>query len=395
MRFLVFILVLALIPICGFSQITNLEMTTSWEETSETLIPEEGNLPPDTDISSSTFFSRFRIQNKLGMPVLELRHSYLQKHFAVDNVNLRVAFFLPTPVKMLKLKGMYSENNPETGGAVDEYGIYAIGINRQYTLMAGVDYKESETEADRIWSVRAKYNMSFMKLMAGFSTQPDSNESANRFGTGIIMDLPMQMVVGGLVGFWEEDMGYSINIGRHNRPGQFGGLPSFALNYLEVPNTYKWMNFRIMFGDKGRHYVRPTFDNPIHSGMLDLDMALMLKQLVGDNYRHFDTPLLFLRYDEYGTAALRINYIDIESNFRRFDANISYNSGKSLAIIKNLRGVFTFDRMHNPAFGWQDNRYHFNVGGYLFNRAYLGTTWSSDFNEYSKLLLELRLQAKI
>ncbi|MFH1734523.1 MAG: hypothetical protein ABIE92_07415, partial [bacterium] len=200
---------------------------------------------------------------------------------------------------------------------------------------------------------------------------------------------------GGLVGIWEDETGWCVNFGRFNKRGDFDGLPSFALNYLEVPLTYKWTNFRIMWGDAGIHYVKPTFDNPVFSGMLDLDVALMLKELVPDNYRHFDSPLLFKRYDEYGKVAFRVNYIDTETNFRRLDANISANPGLDFGALMGNRLTLTYDRMHNPAFGWQDTRYHLTAATYLFGKVYSGVTYSSDFNEYRNLIVEFRLHSSL
>ncbi len=259
--------------------------------------------------------------------------------------------------------------------------------------MIGMDYENDPGAIDKVVSARLKYNLGPINLLGGVSTQPDSME---RYGIGATIDLPMQFILGGIAGFWDDELGYAVNIGRFNRLGDFNGLPSFALNYLEVPATYKWTNFRIMWGGRGRHYIRPTFENPVFSGMIDLDMAMMLKELIKDNYRHFDTPLLFLRYDEYGTAALRINYLDAETNFKRFDANLSFNTG--ITILKKLQStrlVATFDRMHNPRFGWQDNRYHFSVMGYLFGKVYSGYTFSTDFDKFNRFLLEFRVQADL
>jgi hypothetical protein len=392
MRSLLLVLAVLLLPTTVlFSQIQNAEMTTYWQNTNETLIPEEG-FPPPADIDASSYLGRIRLNDMRNFPVFEARYLYNQSHSGVDVKDMRLAGIYQLPFKWLTIKGIFVESNPDDATPTQELSGYLMATYNQLNIAAGLDYRETPVMADRLFSVRAKYKIDRFKVIAGVSSQPDDME---RYSVGTIIDLPQQIILGGMMAFWEDETGFSVNIGRFNRRGDFEGLPSFALNHLEVPNTYKWTNFRIMWGTAGIHYVRPTFDNPVFSGMLDLDMALILKQLVSDNYRHFDSPLLFKRYDEYGKVALRANYIDVASGFRRFDANLSVTPNFSYGPLQSIRGYVSFDRIHNPVFGWQDNRYHLNLATYLLGKLYTGITISSDFDEYTNTVLEFRLQTTL
>jgi len=372
------------------AQIVNSEMTVRWDETDETLISEDGPPPPATDIDASLYLGRVRLQDKRDFPVLEARYLMEHNYNGQDVRDLRLAGLVPLAATGFFVKGMFVEQNPDTMEASNAYAAYIMGAVGCLKLAVGLDYGDATGDGEEVYSVRVKYKYDRFNFMAGISSQSDEYE---RFTGGGLIDLPKQFMLGGLIGAWQDDLGYSFNIGRYNRRGEFGNLPSFSLNYLEVPRTYKWTNFRIMYGDAGSHYVRPTFDNSVFSGQLDLDVALMLSQLIPDNYRHFDSPLLFLRYDEYGKYALRINFIDTETNFRRFDANVSLNPGLSYGIFRSNRAIISFDRIHNPVFGWQDNRYHVNIASYLFGKIYAGVTYSEDFDNYSNVAFEFRIQS--
>lgn len=384
--------IILLFPIMLTAQFQHAEMTSYWQETDELLIPEEGILPPQADISSSSYLGRIRLQDARRFPIFEARYLYKQNHHSGDIANLRMAGIYTIPNSGLTLKSMFINSNPDNSSASYQAGGYVMYAHRAFNIAVGMDYSDAPDMVDRIYSVRAKYNYKPVVLLAGMSSQPDNQE---RYTFGGLIELPQQFLVGGLIGLWEDENGYCVNLGRYNKFGDFAGLPSFSLNYLEVPSTYKWTNFRIMWGSAGAHYVRPTFDNRIFSGQLDLDVALMLSQLVSDNYRHFDSPLLFLRYDEYGKFAIRANYIDTETRFRRFDINLSANPGLSSGLFKSIQGYISFDRIHNPAFGWQDNRYHANIGAYLFGVIYSGLTISSDFDEYTNTMLEIRFSTQL
>jgi len=392
MKKLVLLLILLALPVLLSAQIQNAEMTTYYQDTDETLIAENGAPPPDTDISSSSYLGRIRLQNIRNFPVFEARYLYKQNHTVGDITDLRLAGIYTIPQTSLTVKGVFINSNPDEIPSSSQAAGYLMYRYQDMNLAVGMDYTDAPSMVDRIYSVRAKYNIKPAVILAGMSTQPNNQE---RYTFGGLVQTIEQVLVGGLVGIWEDETGYCINIGRFNQFGDFAGLPSFALNHLEVPRTYKWTNFRIMWGARGTHYVRPTFDNPVFSGMLDLDVALMLGQLVSDNYRHFDSPLLFLRYDEYGKVALRANYIDTETRFRRFDANLSFNPGYGYGMFQAIQGYLSFDRIHNPVFGWQDNRYHINLGSYLFDAVYTGLTLSSDFDEYTNAMLEIRIQTQL
>ena len=374
------------------AQIVNSEMTVRWDETEETLIPEDGAPPPATGVDASQYLGRIRLQDKRNFPVLEVRYLMNNSYDQSDIRDLRLAGLVPLAKSGFFVKGIFVDQKTDDADASSAYAAYIMGRAGKINLAAGLDYNDASGEGDEVYSIRAKYKYDRFNFMAGLSSQPDKHE---RLTGGVLIDLPDQFMLGGLIGAWQDDLGYSFNVGRYNRRGDFDNLPSFSLNYLEVPRTYKWTNFRIMFGDAGAHYVRPTFDNAVFSGQLDLDAALMLSQLIPDNYRHFDSPLLFLRYDEYGSYALRINFIETETAFRKFDANFSCNPGWEYGIFKSNRAIVSFERLHNPAFGWQDNRYHFNVASYLFGKIYAGVTLSEDFDNYSNIAVEFRIQSAL
>jgi len=392
MNRIVLFLVLLALPVMLTAQIQSAEMTTYYQDTDETLIPENGAPPPDTDISSSSYLGRIRLQNIRNFPVFEARYLYKQNHADGDLADLRLAGIYTIPKTSLTVKGVLVNSNPDQASSSSQAAGYLMYRYQDLNLAVGMDYADAPSMVDRIYSVRAKYNIKPAVILAGMSSQPNNQE---RYTFGGIVQAYAQILIGGLIGIWEDESGYCLNIGRFNQFGDFAGMPSFALNHLEVPQTYKWTTFRIMWGARGTHYVRPTFDNPVFSGMLDLDVALILSQLVPDNYRHFDSPLLFLRYDEYGKVALRANYIDTETRFRRFDANISFNPGYGYGMFQAIQGYVSFDRIHNPVFGWQDNRYHVNLGSYLFGAVYTGLTLSSDFDEYTNAMLEIRIQTQL
>jgi len=386
------IALIMLIPASIFPQVSGSELTIRWDETNETLWSDDGLPPFLAETDRALYLGRVRLQDIRHFPVFEARYLMQHNYNMTDHCDLRLATLVPLAGPNLFAKGVFVEQNPDGMKPSRTMGAYLMPAFDAVTLVAGLDCLHEDTVNEQVYSVRAKVKQGRFTILAGVSSQPNHFE---RYTTGGLIELPEQFIAGGLLGVWEDDVGYSFNIGRYNNRGDFAGAPSFSLNYLEVPRTYKWTNFRIMLGDVGAHYVRPTFDNRVFSGQLDIDVALMLSQLVPDNYRHFDSPLLFLRNDEYGKFALRVNYIETESQFRRFDVNFSVNPGLSFGPLQENRAVVSFERLHNPVFGWQKYRYHVNLATHLFGKIYSGITWSDDFLDYFSVALEFRIQSAI
>jgi len=374
-----------MLPILANAQVKNIEATMMWDNVHEELIPEEGNFPPVTDVSTTDYFSRIRFQDGRRFPMYELSYNYDETG---QISTMKFGMLRALPVKGMFLKSFFTENNSNAGTPDRVGGAYLMGGTKKLRIAAGMDHFYNQNSEESLYSVRAKYSYQMLTVMAGMSAQPNDQ---NRYAFGAIQELPMQLIIGGQFAMWEDETGYSFNVGRYNKRGDFAGMPSFSLNYVEVPTKYKWTNFRIMWGAKGIHYVRPTFDNPVFSGQHDIDLALLLTELDGSNYRHFDSPLIFKRYDEYGKFALRVNYIETPSTFRKFDANISANPGIDFAFFKSISGIVTVERIHNPAFGWQENRYHFTAASMLNEKVYSGLTWSTDMDTYKRVMLEFRV----
>jgi len=387
----ILIILLASLVSSGVTQIVKSEITVCWDERTETLIPENTPPPFETAVGFSSYLGRIRLQDARSFPILELRYLMNHRYTSIDTTDFRVAGIFRLPVKGLSFKGIYVEQNSDNDLPEKTLASYIIAKINNLNLAVGMDYKAASSADIKLYSARAKYQIDRITFLGGMSSNPDDIE---RFSIGSLIELPGQMMAGGLLGIWDDDKGYAINVGRFNKRNDFDRFPSFSINYLEVPQTYKWTSFRIMFGSGGAHYVRSTFDNSVFSGQLDLDVALMLSELIPNNYRHFDSPLLFLRYDEYGTMALRMNYIETETGFRKFDANINYMLPISSDLFQTNRATLSFERMHNPVFGWQDNRYHLNIATYLYGRIYSGLTISEDFSNYSSLVLEFRIKSE-
>ena len=392
------VLVLLCCPLAARAQVEQAEMTTLWQETREILTADGGDpLPPDTDVGSSLYLGRLRLQDRRRFPLYEIRYAFADSRLGADLRDLRLAALQRLPWDGFAAKGIYVEQNP-AGDAPSRFAaLYLTGAVAGVQFSAGLDHADRPQADASLWSLRAKYRSGRLTLLAGGSSQTDdlpANEQERWLG-GAVVELPGQFLVGGLFGSWDRDEGFAANVGRYNRLGDYGGAPSFSLNYIEVPTLYKWTNFRVMWGDAGIHYVPPTFSSDVFSGQYDIDMGLMLNELVPENYRHFDSPLLFKRYDEYGKLALRVNFIETPSSFRKFDANLSVNRAVSAGPIRSLRGILSAERLHNPVFGWQDLRWHLTGAVTLLDALYAGLTWSRDFAEYDALTVELRTQVPL
>ena len=391
MRGVAIILVALLIPALALAQIGfhSAEMTTSWQETNEIWTQEDGNIPPDANVSASKFLGRLRLLDRRGFPSWEFQQLYTHDKFDSVKIDLRVGGYLPTPVKGLILKGTLVEKNSEGTKPNRSFGSYAFYNLDALNIAAGMDYLHKPGSIEKVMSLRAKYKYSIVTPMVGYSTQPDPMD---RISLGAVVELPMQFAIGGLYGIWEDESGWAVSFGRYNQRGDYAGLPSMALNYIDVPQTYKWTNFRIMWGDKGGHYVRPTFDDNTFGGIMDVNHTLMLKPLVADNYRNFDSPLLFRRYDEYGTIALRINDIYLANTLRKQDFNLTINPGLSVGVVESIRTVISYGRLHHPVYGWQNDRMSFNVVGFPMGRLLVSATYVTDFDQYEDRVIDMRLR---
>jgi len=403
--FLCIILIPALV--LGQSKFNGAEMSGSWQDTHEIWTPEEGivlpaYIPSAMNISAARYMSRLRLQDQRGFPFWEFQQTYTQGQCGPDSANSRMGGYIPTPLHGLKFKGTLTEYNRDDYQPRREFGSYAQYHLNAFDAEAGLDYQHlpwkrlpdntiSEGQViNKVWSVKGKYHWGMLTPMLGVSSEPDVME---RYNGGLLVDLPMQFEMGASYSLWDDKSGWATVIGRYNKRDEFGGLPSFALIYIDVPNTYKWMNFRVTWGDRGGHYVRPTFDEPTFGGMMDVCNTLLVKPLVSENYRFFDSPLIFFRYDEYGTLALRVNDIFLASNVRKTDANLSFNTGLSVGPVKSLRTVLSYGRLHHPVYGWQDDRSSVNLIGYAFGKLMVSAAYMTDFDQYEDLMVELRLAA--
>jgi hypothetical protein len=374
-------------PVRG--QIERAEMTTQWQETEEILSPESGAVPPPTSVGASYYLGRLRLQDKRSFPLYELRYAFNDGHVGGDLRDLRLAGLQRLPFAGWTAKGIYLELNP-SGAEPSRYtALYVNGKVNRLLFAGGLDHADTPTDATSIGSLRLKVPVGRFTVLAGGSTQPDDQ---SRWVGGGLVELPGQFIAGGMVGSWQDDEGFAVNFGRYNRVGDCGGWPSFSIKYLDVPTLYHWANFRLMWGDAGIHYVQQTFASGTFSGQYDIDMALMLKELVPDNYRHFDAPLVFKRADEYGKIALRANFIETPAPLRKFDANLSTNIATGDGVIRSVRGILSLERVHNPVFGWQDLRYHLTGAVTVLESLYAAVTLSTDFDEYHQTTVELRAE---
>ncbi len=382
-------LTLLLCSAAARGQIERAEMTSQWQETAETLTPEAGTAPPPANVGASYYLGRLRLQDQRRFPLYELRYAFQDGHPGGDLRDLRLAGLQRLPLAGWTAMGLYVEQNPATAEPSRYTALYVNGKVDRLLFSGGLDHADTPADVTSIGSLRLKYPVGRLTVLAGGSAQEDDHA---RWVGGGLVELPGQFLVGGMYGVWAEDEGFAANLGRYNRPGDFGGLPSFSINYIEVPTLYKWTNFRVMWGDAGIHYVPQTFASGTFSGQYDIDLALMLKELVPDNYRHYDAPLVFKRNDEYGKVALRANYLETPANYRKFDANLSTNIAVGAGTIRTLRGILSVERLHNPAFGWQDPRYYLTGAVTVLDGLYAGVTWGTDFDEFRQTSVELRAE---
>ncbi len=389
MRLVASLILFLILSAAASAQVERAEMTTLWQDTHEILTAENGNLPPDTDVGAGYYLGRLRLQDSRGFPMYELRYAYTDNGAGVDLRDLRLAAEQPLPLAGWTAKGLYVEQNPASSDPSHYTALYLDGAVQGVMFSAGIDHASLPATSLSVGSLRAKYRTGPVTLLAGGSNETD--EKARWLGGGLV-ELPGQVMVGGMFGHWAEDDGFAVNVGRYNRFGDFAGMPSFSLNYIEVPTLYKWTNFRVMWGDRGIHYVPPTFSSTTFTGQYDINMGLLLHELVPDNYRHFDAPLLFKRYDEYGRVALRVNFLETPTSFRKLDVSLSTNLAVHAGPLTSVRGILSLERLHNPAFGWQDDRFHLTGAMTIRHGLYAGVTWSTDFGDYSRTMVELRTE---
>ncbi len=104
MRKLIFAFIFSLVPCIAFAQIQKAELTSYWEDIREVLTDED-NSYLKAGANATLFLGRLRLQNKIGVPLLEARYSVTEQE-RPDVVDWRGAFFLPALLKQLKLKGI-------------------------------------------------------------------------------------------------------------------------------------------------------------------------------------------------------------------------------------------------------------------------------------------------
>jgi len=151
-----------------------------------------------------------------------------------------------------------------------------------------------------------------------------------------------------------------------------------------------WAGWSLFFSWPGSNYVQPTFENPLFSGQHDMDLALLLNELMPDNYRHFDAPLLYRRLDEYGRYTLRFNHIDVAGTMTRFETNFSYAPDWDLGPLSRPHLTLSFFRQSITPFGTQPDRWSLDIGTYIQKHFYAGLAMVLDFEGYEQAIAELR-----
>jgi hypothetical protein len=255
-----------------------------------------------------------------------------------------------------------------------------------FEFAVGLDYLDNSNFENRLYSIRLKRDMGKVVFLGGYSHE---TESIDRYGGGAVLRLPALLLAGGEVLNWDSETAYALNFGRYTEIKQRTD-PSFSINYIDAPGQYKWTNFRIMWGRPGINYVPPTFLNPVFSGQYDIDLALLLNELMPERFRHFDSPLVYRRFDEYGRYTLRVNFIEADSGFKRFDTNLSYSPPWQYKSLERPHITLIYDRTTVPGFGEQPDRYWIDLGVYVFRNYYLGAVLITDFEDFDQILGEIR-----
>jgi hypothetical protein len=364
------------------------ELTVGFDVLDGYLVPDMGPLPPKLDIGQNVFLIRGRLQNQVGHPAVEM----VFRHFANDNSSLdlddyRAGLVLPlagTSTTFIKLVSLVQD--PAGKETARAFSGYLMGETAGFQYAAGADSLDRGDEDNALYSLRLKRRTGNLTLMAGLSKEEDSY---NRYGGGLTAYLPGQFLTGLQLVDWDGKLGYAVNVGRYTERNPWTD-PTFSVNYLEIPGRYKWTTFRIMWGRPGSNYVQPTFENPLFSGQHDMDLALLLNELMPDNYRHFDAPLLYRRLDEYGRYTLRLNHINVAGGITRFEANLSYAPDWDLGPLYRPHLTLSFYRQSIPPFGTQPDRWSLDLGTYIREDFYAGLALVLDFEGYEQAIAEMR-----
>ncbi|GBE30582.1 MAG TPA: hypothetical protein ENH10_04475 [Bacteroidetes bacterium] len=168
---------LVMLAFTANAQIENIEATFSWEDYTETLVPEEGDFPPDREIKNTAEFGRLRFQDRRGFPVYEFRFARTDPHF--DNLDAqfneyRVAMLQPLPIEnwYLKALGQLEQTVPAASySPVGSGSAYLIGRDHELQFALGADIKfYGQDEDQKLVSLRVKYAIGKWRLLGGASS---------------------------------------------------------------------------------------------------------------------------------------------------------------------------------------------------------------------------------
>jgi hypothetical protein len=286
--------------------------------------------------------------------------------------------------------------------SIRSFGLYAVPQYRDMTGKFGVEWSENEAGPND-------------RLLFGMGTLP---YGPWRFSLGFSDRLQGYWMGGGQVGreigeFFggaalyaveHGDAAWALMLGRPAREGLWG--PSFWAVYLNNPE-YRRTNIMVALGKPG--IPKEALDNPYSNGIYTAMFTDQMGTVVPIQVRNFEEGRIWMRPDEWAQAGygdwgglvLSIDAIDAAVGYKIFQAGLFYTRPKYGPLLcPHVGPIFESERL--PDIGRQDWRCGLEFGTYLGHRAptkffkagrvYLGVSALSDFEDYTSVMGELRLE---
>jgi hypothetical protein len=209
----------------------------------------------------------------------------------------------------------------------------------------------------------------------------------------------------GLGVYYVEDSkwAYGVMLGRAASETQQG--PSFWIFHVNNPD-YRRYNVLVAIGKPG--IPKEAFDNPYADGMYTALFTDQMGEVLPIAVRSFEEMRVWKRPDEFAQAggfgqgglALSLDAIHTDGDYKILQAGLYYTVEQcGPLLVPHIGPVVESETL--PGLGTQDLRYGIDFGTYLLPRRpspffrggiiYLGVTALSDFDDYSSILGQVRI----
>jgi len=202
-----------------------------------------------------------------------------------------------------------------------------------------------------------------------------------------------------------DDPAWAVMAGRGMEEGRTG--PTFWFVHQDNPEWRK-TNLMVAFGKPG--IPKAALCNPQSNGIYTALYTDQAGQVVPIEVRNFEEGRIWIRPDEWaqsgtgaggaGGWALALDSFSADVGYEKFEMELFYTHQRlGACILPHVGGVIEREKL--PGIGRQDWRYGIELGTYLGGRQpdkffqggrfYIGLRATSDFDDYSSLMGELRL----